>query len=183
MFSFDLPEEISAVNQLRIDTLSSLATAVLSGAESLAKLNLDTARAVLQDGSSRVGEALDAKTTEDALALQSQLLAPGLEKSLAYSRALLDIGLKTEKAFVEALGANAEQLCGLMCSLTAKAGKGSQTPDFDFAPMMKAVFDSANSTLESIAQASHDAIELAETNFATVGKTATRSSSRRRAAA
>ena len=69
-------EQFAAANKATVDSLLAVANTALASAERIAALNLNTARAALEDTASGVQSVMGAKDPQAALAAQSSLAQP-----------------------------------------------------------------------------------------------------------
>ena len=90
-------EQFAAANKATVDSLLSVANTALASAERIAALNLNTARAALEDTASGVKTVLEAKDPQAALAAQSALVQPAVEKAVAYSESLYEISNEAQQ--------------------------------------------------------------------------------------
>ena len=73
-------EQFAAANKATVDSLLSVANTALASAERIAALNLNTARAALEDTAAGVKTVMGAKDPQAALAAQNALAQPAVEK-------------------------------------------------------------------------------------------------------
>ena len=85
---------------------------VFAAVESLSALNLNTARASFDDGVAYLKAVAAAKDPKQLLALQAGLLMPSVEKSIAYGRAVAEIGEKAKSELTAQYEAEAAKLVG-----------------------------------------------------------------------
>ncbi|HNO89426.1 MAG TPA: phasin family protein, partial [Rhodocyclaceae bacterium] len=91
------PEQFVALNKANVETLLTLANTAFASAERLAALNLNTARAVLEDSVANAKSLLSAKDVQELVNLQAALLQPVVEKAVAYSRSVYEIASQTQE--------------------------------------------------------------------------------------
>ena len=72
---FTTPEQFAAANKATVDSLLSVANTALASAERIAALNLNTARAVMEDSVSGAKALMGAKDVQDAMSIQASLAA------------------------------------------------------------------------------------------------------------
>jgi len=118
------PEQFAAANKATVDSLLSVANTALASAERIAALNLNTARAALEDGAAGVKSVLEAKDPQAALAAQKALAQPAIDKAVAYSRSVYEISSQTQQELakmVEAQFGEFQKSIGSMVDLAAKS--------------------------------------------------------------
>lgn len=129
---------------------AAVALTSFAGFEKLAKLNLDTAKSVLEGSLESIQAMASATTPEDVLGVQTQLAQPLAEKAAAYSRRVYEIasqtGVELSKVSKSKL-ADAQKIWGSAVeSITQNAPAGSEA--------FLAVFKNAAATGEqALAQA------------------------------
>lgn len=123
-------EQFAAANQAAVDSLLSVANTALASAERIAALNLNTARAALEDSVSGVKSVLEAKDPQAAVAAQSSLAQPAVEKAVAYSRSVYEITSQTQQELAKTLQAQfgdfQKSITGLVDMASKSAPVGSE---------------------------------------------------------
>lgn len=84
-------DDSAAGRHADVEALSIWSRSVLASAERLTALNLNTARAMLDDSIVSIRAMLEAEDAESLLGLQWSLVEPAIERSAAYSRQLQQI--------------------------------------------------------------------------------------------
>ena len=67
------PEQLATANKANVEAMLTLANTAFASAERLAALNLNTARAVLEDGMNNAKALLGAKDLQEVISLQATL--------------------------------------------------------------------------------------------------------------
>lgn len=89
------PEQFHAANKAVIDTLLSVANTAFAAAENMAALNLTATRSQLEDGERQAKAAMNARTPQELVALQSAQVQPNMTKAVAYGREVYQINAVT----------------------------------------------------------------------------------------
>ena len=125
-------EKFAAANKATVDSLLSVANTALASAERITALNLETARAALEDSATGVKAVLAAKDPKEALAAQSALAQPAVEKAVAYARSVYEISTETQQEFTKMVQAQFGDFQKTMTDLIGQASKsapvGSEGP-------------------------------------------------------
>ena len=100
-------EQVVAAHKANVETLFGLTNKAFEGVEKLVELNLQVARAALDEAADTTRAALSVKDAQELLALQASLLQPAAEKAASYSRHLYDIASGTGAEFGKAFEAQA----------------------------------------------------------------------------
>jgi phasin family protein len=160
------PEQIVASNKANVETLLTLANAAFGSAERLAALNLNTARAFLEDSVNNAKAVLAAKDINELTNLQASLAQPMLEKSVAYARSVYEISTQSQEEISKVLeGQVAEMNKGLAAALD-KAAKSAPAGSDVAVAAVKSAIAAANSAYDSVSKAAKQVAEIAEANVA-----------------
>lgn len=165
---FITADQITASNKTNLDTVQGLATKTFAGFEKLVELNLAAAKALMSESISHVQAVLAVKDAQQAIALQSGLLAPSAEKAASYARHVYGIAVETGAEFTKAFeGKTAEgqkALGQVVENLAKNAPAGSESA----VAMLKSAVASSQSAIESAQAAAKQALALAESNVTAV---------------
>ena len=156
------PEQLAAANKATVDSLLSVANTALASAERIATLNLNTARSALEDTASGVKSVLDAKDPKEALAAQSALAQPAVEKAVAYSRSVYEITAETQQELakmVEAQFSDFQKSMAGMVELAAKSAPAGSEGAIAAIQNAIAAANSAFGNMNSVAKQFADAAQ------------------------
>ncbi|MEY2690490.1 MAG: hypothetical protein RL375_4690, partial [Pseudomonadota bacterium] len=95
------PENIAASSKETVESLLALTSKSFEGVEKLVELNLQTARATLEDSAETAKALLGAKDAQEFLALQAGLFQPSADKAAAYGRQVYDIATAAQAEFAK----------------------------------------------------------------------------------
>jgi phasin family protein len=172
------PEQFTAAYQSNLETLFALSQTAFTSVEKFVALNLNVARATLQDSADKARMVMTVKDPQELLAWNAQQLQPAAEKAVAYSRLMYDIATSTQAEFgkvAEAKLADANAKFIAMIDAAAKnAPPGSETA----VAMMKSAVAAANSAYDSLSKATKQAVEMAEANVTAATNAAVKTASR-----
>ncbi len=152
------PEEI-------FDAYTSASQTVFESAERLTVLNLNTARALMDDGTAAVRSLLSVKTPQDLSALQSASAQPTVEKVLGYYRGCYEILAQGLEEVVKPFELQAAEINKQVIAALEKAAKSAPGGSDVALAAVQSMVAAANSTYESVSKATRKAIEIAETNL------------------
>ncbi|MQY52639.1 phasin family protein [Rhodocyclus tenuis] len=159
-------EQFTAANKASVEALLSLANSALAGAERVAALNLNTARALLEDSVTNTKALLGAKDVQEALAVQASLAQPSVEKVVSYSRSFYEISAQSQEEIAKLLEAQygefQKTVAGLLDQATKTAPAGSDVA----VAAVKSAFAAANSAFDSLNKAAKQVAEITEANVA-----------------
>jgi len=163
---FNSPEQFATANKAAVDSLLSLANMALASAERVAALNLNTARAILEDGVENSKVVMSAKDPQEAVSASAAMTQPGLEKAVAYSRSVYEISAQTQeelsKVVEEQFGAFQKQASDLMDKAYKSAPAGSEAA----VAAVKSAVAASNSAFENMKKVAKQVAEITESNVA-----------------
>lgn len=88
-------EQITASGQQAAEQISQIATSAFNGVEKMTELNLATSKSVLNDTLSSLQAVAGAKSPQEAMSAQAELLKPMAEKAAVYGKAAYAIAAET----------------------------------------------------------------------------------------
>ena len=160
------PEQFAAANKAAVDSLLTLANTALASAERIAALNLNTARSIIEDGVANSKALMGVKDVQEALAIQTTIAQPAVEKAVAYSRSMYEIGAQTQeevaKVFEAQYGEFQKSVAGLLDKVAKSAPAGSDVA----VAAVKSAIAATNSAFDSMNKAAKQVAEIAEANVA-----------------
>jgi phasin family protein len=165
-------EQVLAAQKANLETLFGLTNKAFEGVEKLVELNLQVAKASMNEAAESVKAALSAKDAQELLALQAGLLQPAAEKAAAYSRHMYDIMAGAGAEFTKTAEANMADSQKKVLALVDTAVKNAPAGTESAVALVKSAVAAANNAYESAHKAAKQAAEVAEANFAAVTATA-----------
>lgn len=160
------PEQFAAAYQTSLETFFALAQTTFEGVEKMVELNLNAARASLEETVGKTKSLMSVKDPQEFLSFGASQFQPNAEKAVAYSRHLYDIASSTQAEFsrvAEAQIAEAnKKLVAFIDTASKNAPAGSETA----VAMVKSAVAAANSAYDTMTKAAKQAVEIAEANVA-----------------
>jgi phasin family protein len=156
---------LATAQQANIEAMLALTAKTFEGVEQLTALNLQVAKANLDEVAQASRAALSAKDPQSLMALQAEAFQPTAEKAAAYGRQVYDI-VATMKAEIERVAA--EQSASVQQSFTAaieEAAKHAPEGSGNGMAMFKSAMDTANKAFEGMQKATRQATDVAQANF------------------
>ncbi len=158
-------EQLLTSQKANMEAMHNLTAKAFESVEHLVELNMETAKAMLNESAAHAQALLNAKDAQDLMALQASVFQPLAEKTAAYSRRLYDIAANASaefgKAFEAKVAESQTQLTNLVENTAQNAPAGSETA----VAMMKSAVAAANNAYESVQKAVKQASDVAEANF------------------
>lgn len=159
-------EQLAASNQAAVESLLALANTALASAERVAALNLSTARDALKDGASNAKTLLAAKDPQQALAAQSALVQPAVEKAVAYSKSMLEISSDSQQQFAKMLENTFAGYQQQVANLVNQASKAAPAGSEQVIAGIKAAMEQANNAFANLTQMSKQFSDSAQATAA-----------------
>ncbi|MDR2240910.1 MAG: phasin family protein [Zoogloeaceae bacterium] len=160
------PEQLAAANKANVEAMLTLANTAFASAERLAALNLNAARANLEDGVNNAKALLGAKDLQEVVTLQATLAQPTVEKAVAYSRSVYEIFSQTQEEFSKLIEAQFAEANRNAASTLDKAAKSAPAGSDVAVAAVKSAIAAANSAYDTISKAAKQVAEIAEVNVA-----------------
>ncbi|TRZ56118.1 MAG: phasin family protein [Rhodocyclaceae bacterium] len=162
---FKMPEQFAAANKANTEALLNLANTAFAGMERLAALNLNAARALMEDNVASLKSLAGVKDVQTLMALNADQAKPGLDKAVAYSRDVYEIftGIQGEVAkIIEAQVADAQSaVTGAIENASKNAPKGTE----GVFTAVKSAIAASNSAYDNATKMVRQVSDIAEANL------------------
>ncbi len=166
---FNTADQFTAAARAQMEAQLSLATSfsdsMIDGVEKLMGLNLQAAKAGLENSIANAQQLLAAKDPQELFATASQQAQPQAEIALTYARHLTTIARGKQKEFAQAaesqVSENSRQLVAMLDDISKSAPAGSETA----VSMMKSAIDNAGSGFSQMSRSAKVAIDAIESNL------------------
>ncbi len=159
-------EQFAAANKAAVDSLLSVANTALASAERIAALNLNTARAVIEDSMSNAKALMGAKDVQEALSIQASLAQPNVEKAVAYGKSVYEITSQTQEELSKMVEAQFGDFQKTVASLLEKAAKSAPAGSDVAVAAVQSAIAAANSAFDNMSKAAKQVAEIAQNNVA-----------------
>lgn len=160
------PEQLAAANKANVEAMLTLANTAFASAERFAALNLNTARAVLEDSVNNAKTLLGAKDLQEVISLQATLAQPSVEKAVAYSRSVYEISAQTQEELSKMIEAQFSDFQKTVAGLLDKAAKSAPAGSDVAVAAVKSAIAAATSAFDNMNKAAKQVAEIAEANVA-----------------
>lgn len=162
-------EQFSAAAKTNFESQLALMTALTGKAfesvEKVIELNMNVARAALEENTDKARQLLAAKDPQEFIALTTSQVQPTAEKATAYGREVMTIvsGLQAEvtKAAENQMGEHSRKLASLVDEVSKSAPAGSE----NVVAFMKTAIANANTGYEQLTKSTKQAVEAMGTNM------------------
>lgn len=167
MFSFQ--EQVSAAAKSSLEAQIALMTAFTNKAfesvEKVIDLNMNVARASLEDSAASVQQLLSAKDAKEFLSLSAAQAQPTAEKVLAYNRHLAGIASNTQAEFTKAAEAQVAETSRKVIALVEELSKSAPVGTENAVALIKSAIGSATAGYEQLTKTTKQAVEAFESNI------------------
>ena len=163
---YNIAEQFAAINKANIENLVTLANTAFTSAERLAALNLNTARAALDNGVANTKALLAVKDPQGFVALQSTVAQPTLESTVAYSRSVYEILSQTQEEVSKVVEAQVAEFNKSFSTVLDSAAKNAPAGSDVAVAAVKSALAAANSAYANMNKAAKQVVEFAESNVA-----------------
>jgi phasin family protein len=167
---FSIQDQISAATKSNIESQLALFNAltgkIFESVEKLVDLNLNVAKATLEESAVTSKQLLAVKDPQEFFALTTAHVQPSTEKALSYGRHVVSIasGLQTEftKAVEAQIAETTHKVTVLVDDVTKHAPAGSE----NVIAFFKSAIGNANAGYEQLTKATKQAVDVLESNVA-----------------
>jgi len=179
MFAF--PDQFAAMQRQSLESAQAIALASFAGFERLTQLNVQAAKASLEEGVNKGVSLLETKDVKSLGDTLSESAQPSGEKFSAYARHVYEIASETgteisrvvERQFSE----GNRQMTAAIEAMAKNAPAGSE----GVVTLVKSAVTAANSAFDQVNKATRQVVEMTEANVDSAAN-ATRSATKRKAA-
>jgi len=166
MTKFIAPEQFVAANKANVEAVLSLTNNAYARAERLAALNLNTARAVLEDAVATARTVLSAKNPQDLAGLQASLGQPMVDKAVAYARSVYELAVEGQQEVAKLFEAQVAELNKNVAAALEEAAKSAPAGSEVLFSAAKSAIAAANSAYDNVNKTAKQLAEVAEANVA-----------------
>lgn len=165
---FAIPEQFSSATKANLESqfalLSALTAKTFEGMEKLIDLNLNAAKATLEETSAATRQLLAAKDPQEFFSLSAAQAQPTAEKAMSYSRQLASIAAGTGAEFSKAAESQIVETNRKVISLVDEVSKNAPAGSESFVAAVKTAISNANAGYEQFTKTTKQAVEAMETN-------------------
>jgi len=166
-------EKFVAANKAAVDSLLAVVNTALVSAERIAALNLNTARATLEDSVANAKAISGAKNPQDAAALASSLTQPAVDKATAYARSVYEITSQTQGELTKMVEAQFGDIQKNFAGLVEQAAKSAPAGSESAIAAMQSAIAAATSAFGNMNATAKQFAEQAQANVASATKAVT----------
>ena len=166
---FSIPEQFSTATKTNLEAqfamFSSLTSKAFAGVEKLVELNLNAAKASMEESSATSKQLLSAKDPQEFFSLTAAQAQPAAEKLMAYSRHVAAIASGTQAEFSKAAELQIAETNKKVISLVDEVSKNAPAGSENAVAMIKSAIGNASAGYEQFTKTSKQAAETIESNI------------------
>jgi phasin family protein len=166
---FAIPEQFSNATKASLEShfalMSALTAKTFEGMEKLVDLNINAAKATLEESSNAARQMLSAKDPQEFFSLTASQAQPSAEKALSYGRQLASIAAGTGAEFSKAAESQIVEANRKVISLVDEVSKNAPAGSESFVAAVKTAISNANAGYEQFSKTAKQAVEAMESNF------------------
>ncbi|HYD60744.1 MAG TPA: TIGR01841 family phasin [Noviherbaspirillum sp.] len=166
---FTIPEQFSNVAKANLEAQLSLFTNLTSKAfesvEKVVDLNLNIAKASLEDSTITARQLLTAKDPQEFFSLSAAQAQPTAAKAIAYGRHLAGIATSAQAEFTRAAEEQIAETGRKMSALVDDVSKNAPAGSENVIAIVKSAIGNANAGYEQLSKTTKQAVEVMEANM------------------
>lgn len=166
---FTTPDQFSNVAKANLEAQLSLLTSLTSKAfesvEKVVDLNLNVAKASLEDSSIAARQLLTAKDPQEFFSLTAAQAQPTAAKAIAYGRHLAGIATSAQAEFTRAAEEQIAETGRKMSALVDDVSKNAPAGSENVIAIVKSAIGNANAGYEQLSKTTKQAVEVMEANM------------------
>ncbi|MFZ6673447.1 phasin family protein [Undibacterium sp. Rencai35W] len=167
---FTTPEQFIAATKSSLEaqfaSLTALNKKAFEGLEQLVALNVNAAKASIEEGTAAAKQLVSAKDPKEFFSLTAAQAQPSAEKALAYGRHLASITSATQAEFTKAVEAHIAETNTKVVALIDEVTKNAPAGSEQAVTALKAVVGNINAGYEQLSKTSKQAVQTLEDNLA-----------------
>jgi phasin family protein len=161
---FANPEQLAKASKANVDTMLTAFNAAFAGVERLTALNLNSARAALEDGVANAKALMVVNDIEDFIRVQSSFTQPAAKKAIDYSRSVYEICMDTGGQLSRLSEDNLAVLNKNLSAVVEEAAKAAPVGSEPAVAAIKTALETAHTAYETVSKAAKQVAEIAEAN-------------------
>jgi phasin family protein len=168
---FPMNEQIATATKANLEAQLSILTALTAKAfesmEKVVDLNLNAAKASMEDSAVAAKQLLAAKDPQEFLSLTAAQAQPSAAKAIAYSRHLASIASTAQAEFTRAAEEQIAETGRKVSALVDDVSKNAPAGSENVIAIMKSAIGNASAGYEQLTKTTKQAVEVMEANLNT----------------
>ncbi len=174
MSKFTTPEQFIAPSKVMLNNLTTLVSNIAARSERLTALNLNTARAVLEDSVAGAQTLMDAKSPQELAELEAALPHPMIDKALAYARSVYEIATEGQHEIAALFDAQFAEINKTFEKVLDQAVDTAPAGSEGVFSSVKSALAASSNAYENANKAAWQLVEAAEGNLAAATEATTK---------
>ena len=166
------PEQFIQFNKAAIESMQAAAQSSVEGLERLTELNIQAARASIDETTQMLKGMLSSKDAKDLADVANANAQPSAEKFVSYAKQVYDIAAETNTEIVRVFEKQMAEVNKQMYSVIDTMAKNAPAGSEGAVAFMKQAVSNANSAFDQVSKATKQVVEMAEANMAAAAKNA-----------
>ena len=175
------PEQFLQIQKTALEVFQSATLTSIEGLEKLAALNVQAAKASIDESTDALKSMTDVKDAKQLAEMATTSVQPATDKVTAYYKHVYEIanetGSELAKLFEKQFAEGNRQLYAAIDAMAKNAPAGSE----GMVTLVKQAVSAANTAFDQVSKATKQAVEVAEANMAAAAKTTTAARARKAA--
>ncbi|HRA77620.1 MAG TPA: phasin family protein [Burkholderiaceae bacterium] len=175
------PEQFMQIQKAALEVFQSATITSIEGLEKLAALNVQAAKASIDESTDALKSMTDVKDAKQLAEMATTSVQPATDKVTAYYKHVYEIanetGSELAKLFEKQFAEGNRQLYAAIDAMAKNAPAGSE----GMVTLVKQAVSAANTAFDQVSKATKQAVEVAEANMAAAAKTTTAARARKAA--
>jgi len=180
-------DQISAATKSQFESqlalFSNLTAKTFEGVEKLIDLNLNVARASLEESATAVQQLIAAKDMQEFFTLSTAQTQPNAEKALAYGRHLASIASGVQSEYTKAAETQFEETHRKVIALVEELSKNTPAGSENAVALFKSAVGNVSAGYEQLSKTTKQAVEAMEANISNVAAQVTQATAKANRAA
>lgn len=178
------PEKLVALNKANVEAAVSVANICLDGTERLIEVQLTAAKAAVADAAKNAKIIANIKDAQGLTGLQSDLVAPGVEKLVGFSRSVYEIAAQTQSELAQVVEERVSEFNkNVIATLeqivkSAPSGVGADAA----VAAVKSAVAAASSAYDTYSKAAKQVVDMTEANVTAITSKAVQAQKKAKAA-
>lgn len=168
---FTIPEQFSTATKANFESQVAILTALTNKAfesvEKIIDLNMNVAKASLEESAVAARQLLSAKDPQEFFSLSAAQAQPSAEKALAYGRHLASIATSTQAEFTKAAEAQIAETNRKIVALVDEVSKNAPAGSENAVAFVKSAIGNASAGYEQLSKSTQQAVDVLEANLNT----------------
>jgi phasin family protein len=159
------PAQVAEFQKTQLDALFAMSHTMFDATEKMVDLNLAATKALLEESAEKTQVLLGAKDAQELMAIGSSFAQPTFDKVVSYNRNVYGIASEATADMSKIFETQIAQGNKQFAEVIELASKNAPTGSEPAMSMFKSAVAAANTAYDTVAKATQQAVDMAESNF------------------